>query len=334
VNASDPYALTLWVAIGVGLCIYAVTGGADFGAGLWSLLSTGPRRKQQREAVEHAIAPIWEANHVWLIFVIVVMFAAFPRAFAVLGIAMHVPIALALVGIVLRGAALSFHAYGIQTSETRERWARVFAWSSAITPVFLGMVVGGVSSGQVRAEAGTVITGWFAGWTTVFAVLTGLLALGLFALLAAVYLAAETTGALQRDFRRRAIASELFAGALAFAVFFRARSDAPLLFENLARSSFTWPVQLGTAGLAVTTLVLLVRGRPAQARFTAAAQVALVVVGWGLAMDRHFVLPDVSLTTAGSHPEVLPALVVALGLGSIVLVPALYYLYRVFKLKN
>jgi cytochrome d ubiquinol oxidase subunit II len=316
------------------LCVYAVTGGADFGAGLLSLLASGRRRKEQREAIEHAIAPIWEANHVWLIFVVVVMFAAFPRAFAVLSIAMHVPIALSLVGIVLRGAAVSFHAYGIQQHRARERWAQVFAWSSAITPVFLGMVIGGVASGRVRVEGGTVTTGWFAGWTTPFAFLTGLLALGLFTLLAAVYLAAETSGALQRDFERRAIACEIVAGALAFAVFWRAKTDAPILFENLSSSSFTWPVQLATAAFAVATLILLLRGRPKLARFTAAAQVALVVVGWGLAMGSHFVLPDISLASAGSHPEVLPALVVALALGSIVLVPSLYYLYRVFKLKN
>jgi cytochrome bd ubiquinol oxidase subunit II len=333
-SSVDPFAFALWVAMGIGLCVYAVTGGADFGAGLLSLLATGRRRKEQRQAIEHAIAPIWEANHVWLIFVVVVMFAAFPRAFAVLSIAMHVPIALSLVGIVLRGAAVSFQAYGIQQRQARERWARVFAWSSAITPVFLGMVVGGVASGDVRAEVGIVTTGWFAGWTTPFALLTGLLALGLFTLLAAVYLAAETSGALQRDFRLRAIAGEGVAGALAFTVFWRAKTDAPLLFENLSSSSFTWPVQLATAGLAVATLILLIRGRPKLARFTAAGQVALVVVGWGLAMGRHFVLPDVSLATAGSRPEVLPALLVALALGSVVLVPSLYYLYRVFKLRN
>src|SRR5687768_1974630 len=118
-SAPDPYAFVLWLAMGLGLCVYAVTGGADFGAGLWSLLATGQRRKEQREAVEHAIAPIWEANHVWLIFVVVLMFAAFPRAFAVLSVAMHVPIGLSLIGIVLRGASVSFYAYGIQSRRTR-----------------------------------------------------------------------------------------------------------------------------------------------------------------------------------------------------------------------
>jgi len=238
------------------------------------------------------------------------------------------------VGIVLRGAAVSFHAYGIQPHRARERWAQVFAWSSLVTPVFLGMVVGGVATGDVRVRDGTVTTGWFAGWTTPFALLTGFFTLALFALLAAAYLATETSGALRRDFSRRAILAEVAAGALAFAVFWRAKADAPALFQNLASSRFTWPVQLGTAGLAALTLVLLIRERHELARFSAAAQVALVVVGWGLAMDRHFVLPDVSLATAGSLPEVLPALTIALALGSIVLVPALYYLYRVFKLKG
>jgi cytochrome d ubiquinol oxidase subunit II len=271
----DIFARVLWLVLGFGLCLYALTGGADLGAGFLSLIARGPRKREQRAAIERAIAPIWEANHVWLIFVVVVMFSAFPRAFAVLSVAMHVPIALALVGIVLRGAALSFHAYGMEPSAARERWARVFAWSSAITPLFLGAVVGGVASGEVRVESGRVVTGFFAGWTTPFALLVGLLSLALFSLLAAVYLCAETDAGLERDFRRRALAAEIAGAVVAFAAFWRARSDAPELFAKLVGSSWSWPLQLATAGAAVLTLVLLQRGRPRHARFSAAAQ-----VGW------------------------------------------------------
>ena len=331
-GASSVWAEALWVAIGVGLVLYAISGGADFGAGIWSLFARGPRREQQREAIHHALAPIWEANHVWLIFVIVVLFSAFPRAFAVLGVALHVPIGLSLVGIVLRGAAFSFHAYGIQADRSRERWSWVFAGSSAITPFFLGLSVGGVSSGEIRVRAGVVTSGWFAGWTTPFAVLVGLFALALFALLAACYLAAETDGELAADFRRRALLLELVAGLLAALVFLSARSGAPALFRGLTGSAWSWPVQVLTAISAIGAILALLRRRDRVARYAAATQVALVVLGWGLAMDHHFVLPDVSTQNAGSRPEVLPALTLVLVVGSAVLAPALYYLYRVFKL--
>jgi cytochrome bd ubiquinol oxidase subunit II len=334
VNQASIWAEALWVAMGLGLVAYAVTGGADFGAGLYSLLARGAQRDDERRAVEHGIAPIWEANHVWLIFVIVVLFSAFPRAYAVIGIALHVPIGLALVGIVLRGAAFSFHAYGIQTDAARERWTNVFAWSSTLTPIALGLVVGGLSSGDIEVQGSVVTSGYFAGWATPFALLVGLFALALFALLSACYLAAETQGQVAERFRRRALVAEMVAGALALGVFLAARRGAPLLFENFTSSRFVWPLQLGTAALAGTTIVLLHRRKPRAARYTVAAQVALVIAGWGLAMDRHLVLPAVSIETAGSRPEVLPALAIALSAGALLLGPALYFLYRVFKLQR
>ncbi len=326
-----PWAEVLWAVMGLGLTVYAVTGGADFGAGLWSLVAVGPRKRQQQEAVQHAIAPIWEANHVWLIFVIVVMFSAFSRAFAVISIALHVPLALALLGIVLRGAAYTFHAYGIQGRRARQGWERVFAWASLITPVLLGTVVGALSSGDIVVVDGQVKSGFFAGWTTPFAWSVGLFALSLFALLAAVYLAGDTEGELAEDFRRRGLLMEGVAGALALATFLMARSHAPPLFENLARSSWTWPIQGATALLALATTALLYTRRLRAARYLAAGQVGLVVVGWGLAMRGHFVLPDVTLAHASANPEVMPALCLALASGSVLLVPALIYLYRVFK---
>jgi cytochrome d ubiquinol oxidase subunit II len=294
-------------------------------------VAAGPRKSEQQRAVQHAIAPIWEANHVWLIFVIVVMFSAFSRAFAVISIALHVPIALALLGIVLRGAAYTFHAYGIQGDRARVGWERVFAWASLITPVLLGTVVGALSSGDIVVVDGQVQSGFFAGWTTPFALAVGLFALSLFALLAAVYLAADTEGEVAEDFRRRALVMEGVAGALALGTFLLAQRYAPPLFDNLARSSWTWPIQGATAAFALASTLLLYRRRLRWARYAVAGQVGLVVVGWGLAMRGHFVLPDVTLARASANPEVMPALCLALASGSVVLVPALFYLYRVFK---
>lgn len=322
-----------WGAMGGGLVAYVLFGGADFGGGVWDLLAFGPRKAEQRRAIEHAIAPIWEANHVWLIFVIVVLFTVFPRAFAAIGIALHIPITLALVGIVLRGAAFTFRAYGLQTPPTKASWGRIFAWSSLVTPVFLGMSLGALSTGDIRWTDGQVTSGFLAGWLSPFAIFVGLFALGLFSLLAAVYLTAETKGAVQEDFRRRAIATELVAGFLAFMVWFLAKSYAPDLYVELAQSVWTWPVQIATALSALATLGLLYRRQFWWARATVAVQVGLVVLGWGLAMDGHLIRPDLHLANAGARNEVMTALPGPLLLGTLLLVPSLWFLFRVFKSK-
>jgi cytochrome d ubiquinol oxidase subunit II len=320
--------------IGVALVAYAVTGGADLGVGLWHFFASGPRKTAQRKALREAIAPIWEANHVWLIFVIVLLFSAFPHAFSALCIALHVPIALGLIGIVFRGSAYTFRAYGIRQPGQRDDWDRVFAWASAITPVCFGLVVGGVSSGEIRIQDGEVTTGYFAGWTTPFALSVGVFSLSLFGMLSAVYLAYETRGELAEDFRRRAFVMEVVSGVLAAITFVLASFDAPLLYRNLSASSWAGPLQGVTAGFACLTLVLLHDRRLGWARFSAAAQVAMVVVGWGFAMRGHFLLPDMNLARASAHPELLPALALVVALGSVILLPSLAYLYWVFKRPN
>lgn len=329
------WAEVLWLAIGAGLVLYALTGGPDFGAGVWSLLAQGPRKAAQRAAVHHAIAPIWEANHVWLIFVIVVLFSAFPRAFSAISIALHIPIGLALLGIVFRGAAFAFHAYGIQTDRTRQAWSRVFYISSIATPVLLGNIAGALGSGDIRVVDGRVSTGFLAGWTTPFAWLVGAFTLALFATLAATYLCAETEEQeLSDDFRLRAIGAELVTGALAGLVPWRASVEAPLLYASLMESTWTWLVQAAAAAAAVTTMLLLWVREVRLARFTCAAQAGLVVAGWGLAMNHHFVLPDVSVVYSIGYAPVLPAFAIAFGGGALLLVPAFWFLLRVFKAKH
>jgi len=325
------WAEILFAVIGVGLTAYAISGGADLGVGIWYFFSSGPRKQAQRSALRKAIAPIWEANHVWLIFVIVVLFSAFPHAFSALCIALHIPIALGLVGIVFRGSAYAFRAYGIQGEGRRDDWDRVFAWASAATPVFFGLVVGGVSSGEIRVIDRKVTTGFLAGWTTPFALSVGLFSLALFAMLSAVYLASDTKNGLSDDFRKRAIVMEILSGAFAGVTLALAAVQAPALYENLSRSRWAGPLQVVTGALAITTIGLLHRRKVAWARITAAGQVSMVVLGWGFAMRGHFILPDVAITNAGAPPAIMPALAAALGLGALVLLPALGYLYWVFK---
>lgn len=324
--------LLRWV-IGGALVAYVITGGADFGAGVWDLLARGPTRARQRAAIAHAIAPIWEANHIWLILVVVLAFSGFPIAFAIVATALHIPIVLVLVGIVLRGAAFTFRAYGLQTSDLRDRWGAVFAWSSVLTPVCLGLVVAAMASGDIECVDGYVTSGYLAGWTTPFAFAVGLFTLACVVLLAAVYLSVDVEGddELQRIFVRRALWSEATAGVCAAAVAAMASTSAPALFDGLFRPPWG-PVVHATAFVAAcVTIIALRRGRLRVARIAVAVQIAAVVVGLGVAMGDELVVGAVGLGNAGTVEHVtMPVLWVLAG-GSIVLGPSMWWLFRVFK---
>ncbi len=189
----------------VSLVFYALLGGADYGGGVWDLFAFGKRAKQQRELISDAIGPVWEANHVWLILVIVILFTAFPLAFSVISTALHVPLTLLLIGIVLRGTAFTFRTYDVQRDDVQRRWSLVFSIASIFTPVLLGVTLGAIASGTIRVENGVVTTGFFNSWLAPFPFAVGFFALALFAFLAAVYLTSETNDKnLQVDFRRRA----------------------------------------------------------------------------------------------------------------------------------
>lgn len=334
--------LQVFALLGGAVGLYVLTAGADFGGGVWDLLAGGPRRERQRELIAEAIAPIWEVNHIWMIFVVVMLFSVFPDAFAVVSTALHIPIVLALVGIVLRGSAFVFRAYGLQPNQTRARWGQVFAWASAVTPVFLGTIVAAVSSGAIELAwdpRGIVhsSSGFLAGWTSPFALAVGAFSLVLFALLAAVYLAREAElsspddRALSDDFRRRALLTEAVAFVLAMVVLWRARVEAPQLYSNLLQAPWSIPAQLLTATLAGAAIVALARHRLLLARILVMAQVACVVLGWGLAMDGHLLLPNLHVDQAGAEPAVLAALPWVLLGGAVLFVPALVWLFRVFK---
>ncbi|HVW25222.1 MAG TPA: cytochrome d ubiquinol oxidase subunit II [Polyangiaceae bacterium] len=321
----------LWFAMGAGVVAYALTGGADFGGGVLHLFASGPRGALQRRAVERAIAPIWEANHVWLIFVVVALFTTFPRAFAVVGVALHVPVTLALLGIVFRGASFVFHSYDLRDTEGPSGWSRVFGLSSLVTPLFLGDCLGALSTGAIRWDGARVTSGYAAGWLTPFAFATGVFALFLFTLLAAVYLTVDSEGDIREDFRRRALALEVATGVVAAVVLLLARGGAAILFTSLAASAFAVGAHVATAAAAVTVVAALAARRYRLARAAVVAQVALVVVGWGLSMRGNIVVPDVRLENAGAREDVARAVVVALVAGVALLVPALAYLFRVFK---
>ncbi|MGH9882492.1 MAG: cytochrome d ubiquinol oxidase subunit II, partial [Pyrinomonadaceae bacterium] len=188
------------------LIIYALLGGADYGGGVWDLFAFGRSGPAQRALIVEAIGPVWEANHVWLILVIVILFTAFPPAFAAISTALHIPLTLMLIGIVLRGTTFTFRAYDVGRDNVQRRWSLVFSIASIITPVLLGIVLGAIASGTIRVEDSVVASGFFKSWLAPFPFSVGLFALSLFAFLAAVYLTVEASDReLQEDFRLRAL---------------------------------------------------------------------------------------------------------------------------------
>jgi cytochrome d ubiquinol oxidase subunit II len=318
-------------ALVASLVLYALGAGADFGGGVWDFFASGPRAERQRETITHAIGPIWEVNHVWLILAVVLLFTCFPIAFAAVGTALHIPITVLLVGIVLRGSAFAFRSYGLEPDRAQARWGRVFAVASLVSPIMLGITLGAIASGQLTIDPVThlVRTDFISAWCAPFPFAVGFLALSLFAYLAAVYLTLETGDeALRNDFRRRAIVSWEISGLLAILALVLARTGAPVIFIGLLHH----PVLLAAnAIVSLAALYCLARRRYVPARALAALQVALTVAGWGLAQYPAVVPPNLTIMNAAAPDPVLRAVWWAVVAGAVLLFPALIYLFRVFK---
>ena len=314
---------------------YALLGGADFGGGVWGLLARGPRKQAQRDLIAHAIGPVWEANHVWLILAVVLLFTCFPPAFARLGIALHIPLSLVLIGIVLRGSAFTFWRYGGESDAEQRHWAATFAVASLITPVLLGVTVGAVASGAVSgapAPGTRFFTGYVAPWLTPFALSVGAFALVAFAFLATVYLTLEATEPeLREDFRRRALGAGVALFGAALLVLVLSGSGAPRMRAGLIFAPWAVPLHLLTGAAAVAALSALWRRRYRVARLAAAAQVSLILWGWGISQYPYLLPPDLTVAAAAAPDVTLRLVLGGLALGAAVLFPSLYYLFRVFK---
>jgi len=317
------------------LVLYALLGGADYGGGVWDLFAFGPRARRQRELIAEAISPVWEANHVWLILVVVVLFTAFPPAFATIATALHIPLTLMLIGIVLRGTAFTFRTYDVQRDDVQRRWSLIFSIASIITPILLGTILGAIASGTIRVENGVVTSGFLRSWLAPFPLSVGFFALALFAFLAAVYLTVEAPEReLQEDFRWRALLSGVVVGLLALTVFILAKTGAPTVRAGISRTWWALGLHVLTAIFATGAFVALWTRRYRSARFCAAAQVTMILLGWALAQFPNVVEPDLTISSAAAPPLTLELLIGALLLGAIVLFPSYYYLFRIFKLNR
>src|SRR5258707_8140585 len=314
------------------LIIYALLGGADYGGGVWDLFAFGKRAPAQRTLVEAAIGQVGKANHVWLILVIVVLFTAFPPAFAAISTALHIPLTLLLIGIVLRGTTFTFRAHDAERDDVQRRWSLLFSIASIITPVLLGIVLGAIASGTIRVENGLVVSGFLKSWLAPFPFAVGFFALSLFAFLAAVYLTVEASeNELQEDFRMRALIAGFAVGILALIVFLLAGTGAPTVRAGISRSWWALGLHLFTAVFAVGAFYGLRSRKYRLARICAAAQVTLILVGLAVAQFPYLIEPDITIYSAAAPRATLQLLLIALAAGVLVLFPSYYYLFRVFK---
>jgi cytochrome bd ubiquinol oxidase subunit II len=314
VSALDAAAAVTLIA----LTLYVVFGGADFGGGVWDLLASGPRRDAQRHTISNAIGPVWEANHVWLIFAWVALFTCFPLAYADVATYLNAPLTLALLGIVLRGAAFVFRNYTSDNAALARTWTAVFGASSLLAPFFLGDAVGALATGRYA-------------WTSPFALSVGLFDVALCAQIAAVFLVRESADrALRDDFRRRAVRATVavwIAGLVPVAL---ARTAEPAFFAAL--SSSTARVAIAAAMLlGIVVMVLIARHRDTLARIAVGAEAVAVLGGWFGAQAPQLVPGRYTLESAAAAPAMMQAFVIAAACGAVVLIPSLVWLFAVFK---
>jgi cytochrome d ubiquinol oxidase subunit II len=323
VTSAEALLALMWV----GVTAYALTGGADFGAGFWDLVAGGPQRgSAQRKLIEHAIGPVWEANHVWLIFVLVVLWTGFPEAFAAIASSLYVPHTLVAVGVILRGAGFAFRK--AVTGVALERlFGATFAASSVITPFFLGTVAGAVASGRV--PAGIAEAHPLRSFVNPTSVLGGVLAVVACAYLAAVYLTADArrTGdaALVEAFRRRALVSGVLAGGVVLGGIAVLHADAPDLFAGLTGRGAPLVAISAVAGL--VSLACVWRRRFLGARMAAATAVTAVLWGWAAGQYPYLLVGEVTIREAAADPATLRAVLLSLIVGALLFVPALAALF-------
>lgn len=318
------------------LTLYLLLGGADFGAGVWTLFAVGRQGQSQRALIDQAIGPIWEANHVWLIIAVVILFTAFPPAFAVISIRLHIPLTAMLIGIVLRGTAFAIRTHDITSrpdgfTGAPPIWHRLFAWSSLLTPAMFGLILGTIASGRLSGPTDTVRETFVDPWLAPFPIAVALLTTALVAYLAAVYLILESREpSLRRLFRRRAMATGILVILLAGIALFLTKGGAPEIHRGLAKTALGQASIASTALVHLGTLWAVITLRDRLARFLAGTGATAILWGWALSQYPYLVEPSVTIYDAAPSGT-LDILLASLLLGAVVLFPLLFYLYSLFK---
>jgi cytochrome bd ubiquinol oxidase subunit II len=325
-SSADAVAIVLWT----GATMYAVFGGADFGAGLWSLLAGGDRGRSPRELIDWAIGPVWEANHVWLIFVLVVLWTGFSSAFEAIFSTLFIPLSLAALGIVLRGSGFAFHKTA-RRFRGRAAAEELFGAASLLTPFFMGTVVGAIAGGRVPVgnAAGDAVTSWL----NPLSLLIGALFVATGAYLSAVFLVSDArragAPALERYFRTRALVAAVVTGGLAAAGLVLLHRDARYLYDGLTGDGLPLVIVSLLCGIAV--LVLLRRGAPRGARPLAVGAVAAVIWGWGVAQHPYLLPQKLTIADAAAPPATLTSVLIVFGIAVVLVLPSIGLLYTLVQ---
>jgi cytochrome d ubiquinol oxidase subunit II len=326
-----PLAELLMAAMWICLTAYALFGGADFGGGFWDLIAGGAEKgRPQRNLIEHSIGPIWEANHVWLIFVIILTWTVVPSVFAAVSSTLYIPLTLVALGIIARGSAFAFRKVSQKLWQQR-LFGGAFALSSVVTPFFLGTVGGALASERVPPgiAAGNPITSW----VNPTSLASGLLAVATTAYLAAVYLThdarREGHPALAQAFRRKALAAGVVTGVLAALELLVLATDAPGLFRQLL-SMPALPFAALSLVAGVASLILMFRHSFLTVRLSAAVAVTALLWSWGIGQYPN-VLPGLALADASATESVLLANSIAVLVAGILVIPSLWWLYEIFQ---
>jgi len=327
VSRADAVAIVLWIAA----TLYAIFGGADFGAGAWSLLAGGAERgRRPRELIDWAIGPVWEANHVWLIFMLVLLWTGFASVFEAVFSTLFIPLSLAALGIVLRGSGFAFH-HSARRVGGRALAEATFGVASVLTPFFMGTVVGAVAGGRVPTgnAAGDEVTSWL----NPLSLVIGALFVATGAYLSAVFLVSDARRAgapdLERYFADRAFVSALAAGALAVAGLVVLRSDARFVFDGLTGDALPLVILSLVCGGAV--LVLLRRNARRGARPLAAGAVASVIWAWGVAQHPYLLPQKLTIAAAAAPSATLTSLLVVFAVAVVVVLPSLGLLFTLVQ---
>jgi len=310
----------------LGVIAYAVLGGADYGAGFWDLTAGGARSgKGPRHLVDQSLAPVWEANHVWLIFCLVMLWTAFPTAFAAIMTTLYVPLGLAALGIVARGAGFAFRKVLVRTDQQRLTGA-AFAISSVLAPFFLGAVVGGIASGRVPPRGhGDPVTSWL----NPTSLLGGVLAVLTCAFVAAVFLTAEARrrgeAELEVWFRRRSQITAGVTGVVALAGIAVLHADSPRLFDALATRAL--PLVLLSGGCGLAALLLVRRLAPRVVQGLAVVAAAAIIAGWGTAQYPYLLGTHTTIAQAAAPAPTLVSLTVVAAVALVIVVPSMALLF-------
>jgi cytochrome bd ubiquinol oxidase subunit II len=322
VSKADAAAAILWV----GATFYALFGGADFGGGVWDLVAGGAERGERpRALIQRSLTPVWEANHVWLIFVLVVLWTAFPQAFSAIFTTLYVPLALAALGIVLRGCGFAFRK-SIEGLRGRRAMGATFAISSLLTPFFMGAVVGAIAAGNVPADGSGDA---FSTWTGPLPLLVGAMFVATSAYLAAVFLVGDARRGedeeMERYFERRALGSAVVAGALAIAGLFALHSEARYVFDRLTSQGL--PLVILSLLCGAVLLAVLLRGGRRPLRPLAAGAVVAVIWGWGVAQFPYLLPTSLRIDQAAAPDPTMTIVFIVFAAAAVLVLPSLGLLY-------